>query len=285
MISAGHNGWYQSNLKKGSPDNFNNQFKVAFNLTEPIRKLNFQDASDYTAQLIAKKYNNLHLLLSGGLDSEYVAKVLLRNNIKFIPIIVLTPMNGAEHWYAFKFCEENSLIPIVLDYTGDKYHDLLNEVIKVSLRLHLNIQWACLPNAIVRLVSNIKLLTGFGEPFANSCRFNTPMGDKFDLGDNFHWLDLEYGDSHPSAFFTYTPELFRSMISEIDTSKNTQIAKAMLYDVIPRSKTNCEMTSYCNSKVLQSIVDNVIKKVYNPNRLSYILIDKIELLNQLEFRE
>jgi hypothetical protein len=283
MNSAGYKGWYQSNLKKGSIDNFNNKFDVKFNLSEPIKNFSFQEASDYTARLIDSKYKNLHLLLSGGLDSEFVAKVLLRNRINFNPIIVQTPLNEAEYWYAFKFCDENNLTPMVLDFRGDKYHELLKEMLIVSITLKLSIQWSCLPNAVVKLIDNISLLTGFGEPFANSKSYSEPMGDVFDLGDNFHWLDLEYGDLHPGGFFTYTPEIFRSMILEVDTTKNTQIAKAELYNIIARSKTNQPVCEYCNSETLQILIKDISKKVFNPNRLSYILINKTELLDQIKY--
>ena len=85
-------------------DNLTTPFNATFNIQSPVSTMSFNDAADYTANLIAHKYDNLHLCFSGGLDSEYVATVLCRNEIPFTPVILLTP-NNAEIWYAFKFCK------------------------------------------------------------------------------------------------------------------------------------------------------------------------------------
>ena len=70
-----------------SKDNLTRQFEVEWNINN-VQKMSFADASDYTALQIASKYPELYLSLSGGMDSIYVASVLHRNRIPFIPIIL-----------------------------------------------------------------------------------------------------------------------------------------------------------------------------------------------------
>ena len=104
----GHNNWFDINLKKGLN---NNEIPFEANLSIPIKPIvtDFTIASDQTAKLIANTYQNLYICLSGGLDSEYVAKVFLRNKIPFTAIIICTMENVGEVWFAKHFCNQNNL--------------------------------------------------------------------------------------------------------------------------------------------------------------------------------
>ena len=132
----GYTNWFKTNLH---PDvyNYQNKFEVDFTFDAVDLDLNFETASDTTAILIANRYDNLHLCLSGGMDSEYVASVLIRNHIEFTPVIVLT--NGItvlESWWAFDFCKKNNIEPLVLDYQIN-IDELIKLMLKTSLKYHL----------------------------------------------------------------------------------------------------------------------------------------------------
>ena len=76
---------------------------------------------DYRHHMIAElsKMKSPLLYLSGGLDSEFVARLMLEAEIKFTPVIFQwvdktgTIKNSHDTQYAFKFCEINNLTPIV----------------------------------------------------------------------------------------------------------------------------------------------------------------------------
>jgi len=247
MLKIGHQHWLHTNLEAGSvKNNITDPFAVKFDIKAPVLNLDFNSAADYTAKLIADKYTNLHLCLSGGLDSEFVAVVLLRNRIPFVPVILST-RNNHESWYAFKFCDEHKLTPVVFDFTSSirtadtKFviEDLVIQIIENATVLKIPIDESIIPNIIVKLLSDptANVLTGYGDSGHNSDRFSEPMGDVFEITDHEFYLNLEYGDSHPGAFFTFTPEIFKAIITDIDVNKNSQSSKSTLYGLQFRSKT------------------------------------------------
>lgn len=70
----------------------------------------------------------IQLLYSGGLDSEYVARVLLHLGIKFTPVIIQLKnvkensiYNDHDTAYAFDFCKSHNLTPKIYDLDFDKF--------------------------------------------------------------------------------------------------------------------------------------------------------------------
>lgn len=262
MTRVGYKDWLELNLTKGDPDNFVNTFVPTFNLSNPVPILPFQDAADATAKLIAKQYDNLYLSLSGGLDSEFVAKVLIRNQIDFVPVILLAPWNLVESWYAFKFCDENNLQPKILDYTGSSsYHTLIKKMMLYSVKLQLPIWITTVPLIIADEIGNGHLINGNGEIFYDSKSYNEPTGELLNFVCYNHWLEIEHGNRHPGAFFSYTPELFRAGIADIDITKNSQQAKSQLYQVPFRPKIHNDMFGYYPNHALDTTINNLRTKM------------------------
>lgn len=229
----GLDNWFVTNLTP-TAKNWQNQFAVSFNFKPEELDLNFETASDTTAKLIADRYDNLHLALSGGLDSEYVASVLIRNKIPFTPVIVIA--NGAyeyESWWAFDFCKKNNLKPLVFDY-HNKVHELLKLMLVYSLQYQLPVNNGLIPCVTASLVPG-PVLTGQGDLVPMSKTYNDVIGDVVEGLECDYYLDL-LGLQHPSGFFTYTPSMCFSLLSSLDRNDNTQSAKAKLYDVPFRGK-------------------------------------------------
>lgn len=234
MRKVGYKGWISINL---SDKNFVEPFEITFTAPSPIKSMSFNDAAAMTAKLMASEYDNLHLLLSGGLDSEFVAKTFLCNQIPFTPVIVKLQRNKLESWYAYKFCAENNLTPLEIDLSDNKvFADFAEKILIKSNKLDVMPIIGILPNIIADMLPDSSIITGYGEPFYNSTSYDDPMGDHYEICDHDFYLETEFGDRHPGAFFTYTPELFSSLINEIDYTVNTQEAKAKLYGLLPRPK-------------------------------------------------
>ena len=288
MFNLGYQNWLQTNLTVGSMDNLTTPFNATFNIESPVSTMSFNDAADYTANLIAHKYDNLHLCFSGGLDSEYVATVLCRNKIPFTPVILLTP-NNAEIWYAFKFCKFNNLTPVVFDFSSktgltNNFSQILLNAYQIASAIKLPIVEALISNVVSKLLpdSSATVITGCGEPLRMSDHFDDPIGDVFEIWDRDCYLNLEYGDRHPGAFFTFTPEIFKAMITDIDYTLNSQLAKSKLYGLSERAK------SYSVFEYTKDImgyqhghINDLNKKFSREEHLKYVTYDRQQLLTIL----
>ncbi len=277
-MNIGHNNWLSINLEKDNRLNITNSFAVKFNVG-PTTML-FSEAADYTANLIANEYDNLHLCLSGGIDSEFVATVLLRNNIKFTPVIMLADYTKIENWYAFKFCKEHNIAPLVLDYSGKEKHiDLAKQIIVYARQHSLPFDSALLVNIIAEQLPNAAIITGYGDPVHVSSTYSEPIGETVELTDHHYFLDVVHGAVHPGAFFSYTPELFYAMVRELDVTKNTQDAKSSLYNILWRPKIQSPFFELHPSSDLSYIIKHALDSGGKLPQQQAFFINRYTLLN------
>ena len=227
MITCGHKDWIQCN------PSITEQFSMAFTPANAVLQAGFHQAADYTATLINARYENIYLCLSGGIDSEYVATVLLRNKIPFVPVILDADFTRTEVQYAYKFCSVHNITPQVIDYTGPNGHQrLLKELAALAFQLQVPMDMGLVPNLVAKLLPDANILTGYGDPFAVNT--TTAIGNSIEFYDHDYYLHLS--GNHPGAFFSYTPELLCSMVAEMDTTKSIQDAKEQLYSIGWRPK-------------------------------------------------
>lgn len=114
--------WITTNIRERLIDK-SCDFKVEMKPYETER-FSFRRSCDKTAKIINKKYHKIFLSLSGGLDSAYIFKILVENNIKFQPIIVSVidnHNNQEEIKRAFKLCKEHNIVPEVIEITEIQY--------------------------------------------------------------------------------------------------------------------------------------------------------------------
>jgi hypothetical protein len=92
-----------------------------------VTKSYFEETITSIEYVYANKTGKFQLLYSGGLDSEYVARVLMHLKMPFDVVIIRLTQPGEVDWnqhdtkYAFKFCEENNITPIVYALDFMKY--------------------------------------------------------------------------------------------------------------------------------------------------------------------
>jgi len=231
----GHEGWLEISLISKHRDNLHSPFQIRFHQHE-AKKLSFDQAARHTARLIADRYQNLHVFLSGGLDSEFVAKILLEEHVPFVPVIVVTTKTLAENSRAFSFCRSHGLKPQILNYT-QRQRAFETEILQTNLEHCFNYDnhATSICVTIKDLDPTANIVTGYGDPFPVFETYEEPMGDILEISDHDYYFDLMFPD-HPGAFFTYTPELFWALINEIDFTLNTQLAKSRLYGIPNRDK-------------------------------------------------
>jgi len=89
-------------------------------VNRPIKSF-YEETVLVAEHIWAKKQGKIHLCYSGGLDSEYVLAVFRTLGMPITPVIMRTQYNHHETQYAFKYCDENSITPVVIDLDYDKF--------------------------------------------------------------------------------------------------------------------------------------------------------------------
>ena len=225
-MHGGHNNWFSINLES-SP------FRLKFNTRASKLYTDFDKAADNTAQLLQQSWGekNLYLALSGGIDSELVANTLLRNKIKFTPIILkIDEINALETWYAEYWCKQNNIQPVILQYTID---DLIQSIKKFFPKLHTIKNYNQTP---------ILIMYEYAEKHNGYCLY---CGGDINLDSEkkqFYCKSLDFVSNivdighHPTSFFMYTPELALSYVNQFDLALDEQYNKLSFYKVGPRPK-------------------------------------------------
>lgn len=197
-------------------DRLNNpsmDFKVSLVPSQFIAK-SFIDECSITAQIIANKYNNIYIGLSGGYDSEFVSKVFLENKIPFTPVITIYPGNEEEPKYALRFCLEHNLKPKILRLEAKEVlHIIYHDIIKRLNGIGIN-SVGCLTAA--------RYAGDNGGVFIESEHI---VGDGSDRIKDFKYYFSEWDfyssvltDTQIVSFFIYRPELTYAMVQEADES-------------------------------------------------------------------
>jgi hypothetical protein len=272
MIACGHNNWIKCNPNIAEP------FAMEFTPTQVVLPFGFQRAADYTAKLINVRYKNIYLCLSGGIDSEYAATVLLRNEIPFVPVILDADFSRTEVQYAYKFCSSRNIVPHVVDYTGSSgHHRLLKELAAIAYQLKVPMDQGLIPNLVAKLLPDANILTGYGDPI--SVNTKTAVGNVTEFYDHDYYLHLS-GD-HPGAFFSYTPELLHAMVRDIDTTKNVQDVKQQLYGIGWRPKAEPFFYELYQTNETQSIVARIKNTQSKDETSKKYFINRDTFLNML----
>jgi len=225
----GHTNWYNVSLTDRQTYN---EFALKFNLSTPTAVMEFDQAADYTAQLIHRNYKNLHLALSGGLDSEFVANVLLRNQIPFTPVIVAFKKTQ-DHYYALEWCRTNNITPLILDFDEDEidYIKYCHATTKQYRIYSVSNLMGCY---IANLIKDFggHLITGDPTIPGLTQDYNEPAGNMYQV----YWFEFLVGlvhpDQHPGGFFFYTPEMALSYATHVDTTLNDASARCKLYQTV-----------------------------------------------------
>lgn len=201
---------------------------------------NKKESIEHTIEQITLNYQNLYVSLSGGLDSEFVAKCLIDHGVKFTPIIVDYASNMNEMWYAYRWCYEYKIKPVVIKLTRD---DIINTFAKISERY--NTAFICAIDFIVEAYvskSHGKLVTSAAEPFdrINSLSDNLSISASNILDFRTYDLMLDYYMPHKHFynFLIYTPDLLYDIIKNLDYKKPIQLAMSEYYGIVPRPKIN-----------------------------------------------
>jgi hypothetical protein len=183
---------------------------------DPLPSLfsNYYEESLKAAEYVwANKQGTLFLLYSGGLDSEYALSVFLALRMNVVPVIIhLTPnYNDHDIEYAFRFCKQKNIKPLVIDVNFDEF-------VESGLMLDLSMQirsWVPVRAATAHVCGMLDgtVLLGDGEPTIEKLGrdwYITILEHDYALVNYFKQRGL-HGTPH---FNRYTPEMMASFLTD-----------------------------------------------------------------------
>lgn len=219
---ATENHWLRTNIKERLT-NPKTPFVVSFDRTNHT-PISFQEASKRVVNKIVSKYDNIYILLSGGMDSEYVFNCFLGH--KFTPIIVDTPANKEESTYAFKRCAETNIEPVVIVKSEKELIQTYYETI--YKRLHST--------------GHNSTATYIAAKYADEHNGVAVIGEHGYDGMN-EWdfyNDALIHEENSIYFFMYDQQIFDAMKSEYRKGENHQAFKQRIYNISIRPKMKYE---------------------------------------------
>jgi hypothetical protein len=180
----------------------------------PLTFSNYYEETKKAAEFVwANKQGTLYLLYSGGLDSEYALSVFLSLGMNVVPVIIhLTPnYNDHDIAYAFRFCRQKNIGPLVIDVNFDDFVQS-GLMLDISKRIR---SWVPARAATAHVCGMLDgtVILGDGEPTiekVNDDWFITILEHDYAVVNYFVQQKL-YGTPH---FNRYTPEMMASFLTD-----------------------------------------------------------------------
>jgi hypothetical protein len=220
------NNWIDISWSGNIPRLSHEDIECTFN--EKTNKIiDFDTACDQTAHEIANQFDNLYIAFSGGLDSEYLANVLVRNKIPFTPILIrINELSKVESFYAVQWCKKRNITPHIIDLSLDDYCKIIKRYSKNKFKM----PYIILPCYAGEYVTGLggKLLTGAqlgyfpDEQKSPAVRKDLKDYSGFTIAEMDMYIECGEPDTHPWAFYYWSPTIMASLVNAWDTSLNMQ---------------------------------------------------------------
>lgn len=252
--SAGKDGWIKMRYNRNYDDPTIESDMDAYLVPNgPSEVRDITTVSNEIAQELYETYGKIFVGMSGGIDSEWVAKSFHRQGIPFTPIIYeAEDLQSSDTWWAHKWCAENNVKQIT-------YKEYISQYIMGITELSSK---DCLRTAggpyISRRIAKyaedhdgfLVMGAGFPEVFPDpnieyiagrflDNKFMNPDGSLKHAGWLFHEADFtinRYCGHHPWNFLSWRPEIVLSYIT-LRTEGTTEFNKSRIFDCLPRPKS------------------------------------------------
>lgn len=205
--------------------------------TRPVKS--YYEETVLAAEMIwSQKQGKLYVTYSGGLDSEYTLSVFLSLGMNITPVILNTQYNRHETKYAFAFCKNKNIIPVIVDLDYDKFVES-GEFLKISESVE-SAAYQVAANAWLTSQVDGTIITGDAEPHL---WLNDDQKWYLDEREPLHSLFkyfTKYNVCGTPWFLSYTPEQFLAFLidptmrslanNEIYGKKGTHSSKVHVYN-------------------------------------------------------
>lgn len=234
MLFSDHNHW-RFGWDKGTY-NFEKQTQKLWVSFGPCRRavksFDFEIAA--AARRIAENTTKpIYVAMSGGIDSELVARILIQEKIRFVPVIVQFDhdYNKQDISYAFDFCKLHNLNPeiIQLDIVDFFEKSVTTPYILANcahlMQMHIMRHVARLGGMAIIAVGEQRYMN-----YANTVHVPVPI-ERIAVT---HFMQAEQIEG-VSAFYCYTPEMMLSLLND---------AQAIGFDTIDEFAHNIKEQIY-----------------------------------------
>lgn len=242
-------------------------FRVWF---EPYRfqPQSFMQEAEYTAKLISYSYpEDLCLGLTGGADSEFIARLFSRLKINFLPIIVKSPCNEHDWHRAIRLCNELDLPYYESEVTEE---EVLNYFVDITYKKYhndgLNYTYQMMVADLAKTMGMVAIL---GETHVYDPNPSQSIVRAFKF-----LADFRYHDVIP--FYYYTPSIALAEMKEIRDTDTAQAFKSRVRGTVYRDKIYPKY-SPDTMLVYHSCIETLDKK-----KLMYDMGTPQDFINQME---
>jgi len=289
LPSFGKDGWIKYRINRTYETPYpESDFDVYLDPAGPSEIVSVELAGNRVAQELYDTYKNIYVAMSGGIDSEWVAKCFLRQGIPFTPIIYeAEDLQYLDTCWAIDWCENNNITPIV-------YKDLIptfsDRVVEVAARLctrtpaGLATLWP-LANYVKEkggyLVTGSAFAEYYPDPNLGFLKYKHLDSKLFDKDANqivpdgwiIHESDIGHHriqeGYHPFNFLSWTPEIMLSYIAARDVTKNSEYNKKTIFDCESRPKMAGTPKYYWRIDATVNRMAKLIQRVGN-SELDYL---------------
>lgn len=269
LPGIGRNEWLKYHFARKpmrTEDTMKSNLEVIY--TEKAKRIvSFDQARREVAQEIYEtkpKDRPLYVAMSGGCDSELVAKTFLELGIPFTPVIVdswyfAVHMNYADTWWAYRWCKKNNIEPwsIRMD-TTETFFANMAIVEKVKARKTWSIINAHISD-LVKQKDNGILINGqaFPEYYPDHTMDyikGSTFYDEFSKFNRVGWIMHEcdfYVNMNDRSntfynFLSWTPEIVLAYYMERDMNAPSEDNKHRIMNLEPRPKMASPDLPYFN---------------------------------------
>lgn len=288
LNGIGQNKWIKYHFGgKVTRENPKSNFQVKFTKKATARPT-FSQACIHVAEELYElnKGKNIFVPMSGGCDSETVANTLHKLKIKFTPIIheiwgLGFPLTYTDSWWAYRWCKENNIEPIVRKTTTlELFADIKPIIDKIKGRKLYPAQNVILAQYAKEHDGIVINGQAFPEYFPDHTLdylidviqdkgFYLPDGSLRSgwlLHEDDFYIDMCDPGYHPYNFLSWNPEIVLAYVKERDMSINSEENKFKIMNCLPRPKIGAPDAVWYLLREYQ----NLIKRKYGNSEMSFI---------------
>jgi hypothetical protein len=253
MLGMGKDDWIKIQLNRSYTNPYpEKEIETYLRPASPSKVVPWATAAKNVAEDIYANYKNLYVAMSGGIDSEFVAQTFYNLKIPFTPIIFkVSDLNELDIWWAFKWCKEHNIEPVVI---SEQVGNWVNRFISISKNYCTRFgqgtgTMSFISDYVLSQGGNLVSGGGFIEyfPDENISYMETNYKDS-SLHNNdgspksgyiLHEPDIIQKLSYPTMpfnFLSWTPEIVLSYVYHRDMSVDSATNKSRIMNCLPRPK-------------------------------------------------
>jgi hypothetical protein len=176
--------------------------------SRPVKSY-FEEAIIAAEMIWSKRQGTLYLSYSGGLDSEFALSVFRHLGMPVTPVIMQTQYNDYDMQYAFKYCKNNNIDPLIINLDFDKFVES-GKFFEIATSMECA-TWQVSANMWLCSQLDDTVVTGGAEPHLKKKDGNWYLDEQEHVYDQLTYFKQHkiYGTPF---FLSYTPEMMLSFL-------------------------------------------------------------------------